>query len=57
MQALKVSVLPDGTICLSQPTGLGPDDDDEIHLHPAQVDLLIDWLREARTEIETNRGS
>ena len=39
-----------GLICISQPVMC--EDDAVILLHPSQIDLLIEWLKEAKKETE-----
>ena len=50
MQQIKVSVRDDGDIWISQPAGLGYDEDAIVSISPDQVDLLVQWLKEAQAE-------
>lgn len=51
MEQLKVYDGKNGHICISQ-SHFGSNEDDVIIIHPAQVDLLIQWLKEIKIELE-----
>jgi hypothetical protein len=48
MQQIEVSVNDDGEICIVQP-GYG-NDDAVVMISPDQVDVLTQWLKEAKAE-------
>ncbi len=41
-----------GMILLSQPSIYNPDLHETVCIHPSQVDTVIQWLRNMKTEIE-----
>ncbi len=47
----EVKPTEDGYICISQQAG-GFEADEEIILHPEQVDLLVKWLYEVREKLQ-----
>lgn len=51
MWPIEVEINDQGLICISQ--DVGPlEDDPYILLHPDQVDLLIQWLNDAKDELQ-----
>lgn len=46
---LSVSTTPDGFIAIEQPTGIG--EEERVFVRPEDVDLLREWLAEAKREI------
>ena len=54
MQQIKVYCTEAGLIAMSQP--FPGEDDAIIIISPEQVDTLVKWLKEAKTEIEQNKG-
>ena len=51
MWPIEIETTDQGFICISQ--DVGPmEDDPYIMIHPDQVDLLIQWLNDARDELQ-----
>ncbi len=51
MWPIEIETTDQGFICISQDAG-PMEDDPYILLHPDQVDLLIQWLNDAREELQ-----
>lgn len=52
MERVKVSVNDDGMVVIEQADPLDETAGDYITLHPSQIELVCQWLREARDEAQ-----
>jgi len=51
MCQVKVNTTEKGLICISQ-DDVGTDEFSVILIHPDQTDLLIEWIKEAKNELQ-----
>jgi len=55
MEQVEVSVSKDGKVVIEQPNEMNPEYSGYVELQPDQIDMVCDWLKQARDEAIAQR--